>query len=693
MKLSKEKILLLVVILAVFLAHAPILRGFFQQDEWLAFGNFFAVQQQGMLETALSFFTPNIAHYVPFHNFTFHSLFSIFGLNYQSWAISSLLWHVLITYLVFVFASRIFQNTRLSLLAAALFGLNASGHQATSWVVSDINTHGASIFGVLSLILFFDFLKTKQRKAFWTSMLALIASLLFKEITIGLFFLLPVAFYLFADKLLIKQRFYPIAVLGVGLLYAFFRVSMFLFPSVALDAPVVTGSQSAQHLAYNLATFPIKGVAQTIIPPPQLLRLASLMASFSPEDITGQVGTTAYNIFVEQRVLELLSTILFLLIFIGVVIIWRRKKGRLRKVAVFGLIFVALNSFVFAFSPERSGIISVIDSRNLYFSSIGAAVLLTSVASMVSAKKIAKTFVFLLPFFILNIFWLNQELTALARSGSLRRDILTQIKREYPDLADKTIFYTESDKAFYGLPSTERIFPFQSGFGQTLLVWYYPTENFPKEFFEDGFLWEITEQGYKGVEDRGFGYFRDFELLAKTISEEDIPLSSVIAFRWDSDGRSVEDVTEEVRGSLAGYFTDKRIINPRSFSVSASENSQDVRLALDGDRATFWDSGLPYAYYQFLEIDLGKERNIAQILIDSYNNQNQNQVGYKVLFSKDRGEWAEVFFNKRYPPDENGLVNIYTEPKKGVRFIKIEQHGYNEFVTWIIHELKLYEAF
>jgi hypothetical protein len=62
-----------------------------------------------------------------------------------------------------------------------------------------------------------------------------------------------------------------------------------------------------------------------------------------------------------------------------------------------------------------------------------------------------------------------------------------------------------------------------------------------------------------------------------------------------------------------------------------------------------------------------------------------------VLLSKERKNWKQAFYAKRYPPDKNGLVEIYFNPTL-TRFIKIEQVGFHKFASWVVHELTLYET-
>lgn len=689
-KLKSPNLLKLALAVAVLIVYMPLFNGFFIQDEWLVFGNFFGNGPKNFFELVSNSFAINVGHYVPFTLLTTSIFAATFKLNYIPYAAFSLTLHLLMVYLVYLLSNKLIKDRVLAFLVAVLFGSAAAGYQATGWVVADINTHGASIFGILSLLSFFKFLQEKKRKFFYFSIGGLVVSLLFKEITAGLFLLLPFTYYFFLQKQQLRKHLFPLIVILVGILYIGFRASMFLLPNQ--EASVVTQSQSPEYLAYNLLTFPAKGIAQAILPPGVLIGAAQTVASYLPES-KGQRGTKEYDIFVEEKILEPILFAVFLIItVITFTIWWRNKKDLWAKIAIFGLVFTTVNSFIFALSPERSGIISVIDSRNLYFVSIGTALLMVALIARITSGKLFKMLVLLVPILLLNVFWLNKELQILAENGSVRKNILNEIKSNNLKLPDKVIFYTESDRSFYGLPEEERILPFQSGFGQTLLVWYQSMEHFPKEFFENKFLWDIKSQGYKETNGRGFGYFRNFEELSKTVKYNQLSSASVIAFRYDSEKQTIMDTTEEVRGRLEGYLAEKREVPRQIIILSSSQNPKDLQNAKDGNRSTAWDSKLPYKHPQSITIELPTFLVIAQIQINSYNNKDQNEVGYGVSISDNGNDWKQVFYEKRYPPGKDGIVNLYIRPQPA-KFIKVEQVGYHQFASWVIHELILYEVF
>lgn len=177
----------------------------------------------------------------------------------------------------------------------------------------------------------------------------------------------------------------------------------------------------------------------------------------------------------------------------------------------------------------------------------------------------------------------------------------------------------------------------------------------------------------------------------QVVKDEKILEEEVVGFRYDSHTGRISDMTGELRKRMEGFLVEKREIDREGLKGSASSNSSQAALVFDGQRETGWSSGIPYSIPQDFEVDLGRLRRIAEVEIDSYNDPNQTQVGYRVLVSLNRKDWREVFFAKRYTPDGGGLVRLYFEPEK-IRFVKLEQVGFHEYASWVIAELKIYEA-
>ncbi|MFA5770941.1 MAG: discoidin domain-containing protein, partial [Patescibacteria group bacterium] len=600
--------------------------------------------------------------------------------------------HITNVILVYIFIKKITSNEYLAFLTAILFGISASSYQSTSWVLADVGIHMSAIFIILSLVNVYNFVNTKTAKYLYLSIAFLTVSLLFKEIGLGLFGLLPIIILFFGKLDLKAKKRSILSILTVGGLYLIFRFIIIFMPAAYLKVSSVFQSQPAKYIFYNLMILPLLSLTQSIIPPDKIIAFLKNIAILSKYFSSETLNSTAFNSFLEGQALFIVCvSVSLILILIGLLVFLKNKKTVLARYVFLGILLVLVSSPIFALSPERLGIVYVLDSRNLYIPVLGSSIFVVIGLFLILKQNIKKTVLILLPFLLINIYFLSGMLDNIARVSSTRKNILGIISKEIPILQPKTIFYTESDKSFYGLPERERILPFQSGFGQTLLIWYFDKQQLPKEFLENRFLWELTSEGYKEFQGTGFGYFRNFEKMANTLVNYNLPLSSVISFRYDSKDNSLEDMSQEVGDRIKGYLANKKLISAINYKLTASVNNKDILLAKDGNINTFWSSQIPYAIPQDIDISFKTEIKIAQIQIDFYNNKDQNYVGYKVSLVDDSGNWHEVFYAKRYPPNIDGIVNLYFEPTETSR-VKIEQVGYHPYTSWVIHELRIYET-
>lgn len=691
-KFNKSSYALLAILGLTFLLYIPSINGFFQQDEWLSFGFRILLERVPFSEILKNIFTPSVGHYQPLTTLVLQTLFSLFHLNFPFYFLTSIFLHLLNIVLVFYLAKEVFKGNFNAYLTALLFGINASGVQATSWVLADVGVHFSTMTAVLSILFFFKFLKGSKQKIFYLCIVFFLISLLFKEITIGLFAVFPLGILIFKGNTEPERKRCIQILIVTGIIYCLFRLSMIFLPQAYSTDTLVVNSQSTNRLIYNFVSLPIKALAQTIVPQQILPEISKFIGEYLPISITGQKDTPSFDMFVFKKVTELVSGILFVFVAIILFLIFRYDlKGRLAKLAYFWLGFVFLNSFIYGLAPERSGIIILVDSRNLYFILIGSVILTIAAIEKFSKGNKIKMAALLIPLLGLNIFYSNKILTATAKEGSSRKAILKTLKNSYPTLPRKVIFYTESDKSFYGLPESERILPFQSGFGQTLLIWYSGIENFPDEFYKGKFLWAITDQGYIESQGRGFGYFRDFDQFAQSFQLNGLALESVIAFQFDSSDDSLKDISNEIRSRLLGFISKKELLSRDEFLVESDQNEREVDLMLDQNLKTIWDSHLPYDHPQSIDIELKIPQPIAQIQLDSGESKDQNKVGFEVQTSKNKKDWKRVFYSKVYPPNGQGKNNIYIEPKE-IKFIKILQIGNHPFASWTISELRIFKS-
>lgn len=546
--LSKKEIkLLLVVFVAVIILYLPLFKGFFQQDEWFSFGWYVSHSDLNFLDKLKFLFAPSVAHYNPFTNTLQYVLFSYWGMNYVRFVTIGILLHLCVVAAVFLLARNIFKNnTYLAFLSAFLFGVLASPYQGTAWVVADMSTLISSFLGLISAILFFRFLEHKKNSYLVWSLSILIISLLFKEITIGLFVFYATYYLLFYGK---KAKAKDISmILLFGGLYFLFRLIMLFIPNTGDQ--LVTQSLSFSKLLYNFLTIPFRSITQILFPSAFMKKIAFDIAGVFPKKITGGFGAPQFETFAVKRVMEFMSLFVGIVIIILTFIIAKTEKRKTRMFLFFGLGWVVANSFIFSISPETSGVTFVVDSRNLYFTSVGISIFLVGILNIFLHKNKTKMSLFFLIIFAFNAYWLNKNLAGYVEAGTVRKNILENVKSVYKTLPDKVMFYINSDSSYYGLPEDVKILPFQSGLGQTLLVWYYSTEKFPPGFFENKFLWDIDSQGYKEIDGRGFGYYRDFDLLQEAIKSYRFPIDSVYSFTWENQTSRLQDTTRAVRENL-----------------------------------------------------------------------------------------------------------------------------------------------
>ena len=541
--LGSEGLLLFLLVAIVAFSYIKVLNGFFQQDEWYGFGWYFLHKSMTATESVKFFFTPSVGHYNPLTLAFQQLLFSLWGPDYIKFAVLGVILHLGVVTAVYYFSKILFKGNRLlSFTTALLFGILASTYQGVAWVTVNISTLGAALTGLVSSIFFFTFLgKRRSRYLIW-SLVFLIISLFFKETTIGLF---PLFFIILLRRNKWKLQRDHILIAGFGMSYVLARLAMLLAPNLGGDK-LVSQSQSVYNIFYNFLTLPPKALSQALLSSDLLKGISFILTSVLPESIRGVFGSPEFEAFAVLKVMEMLS----LIIGFGVIVYVAKKFTGDYETVFLGLVWTGVNSLIFSLAPETSQTITAIDSRNLYFSSIGLAILVISVVHHAVKGNLSKFILIVIPLIIFNLFLLNRELSHFVEVGVIRKSILERITGQYPDLPRKTIFYTISDISYYGLPKEEKILPFQSGFGQALLVWYYPRENIPDSFFENRFLWEIQDQGYREFDGWGFGYFRNYELLIRTVREYNLESNSVIAFSWDHNTGSLADMTSEVRKQL-----------------------------------------------------------------------------------------------------------------------------------------------
>lgn len=546
--LTKKIIPLAGLAFIISLFYLKLLNGFFQQDEWYSFGYFLLNRNLNFQELLKFVFAPNITHYNPITVLIEYILFSSWGMDYSKFMLLGIILHIITVFSLYVLANKIFKDNLLSFLTALLFGVFASIYQGAGWVIVDIATTLSTILCINAARYFLDYLESKKNKYIIYSCILISVSLFVKEIGIGLFPLFLIVIFFYGTK---KKKIKNILILlMVFIFYLILRVIMTIFSPHA-GGELVTESQSIRNLIYNFFTVPLRSITQIFFPSEFIHSVASNITHLIPSNIRGDTNSPAFDEFVLKRVMEAISVVGGIIVYlICILLIFIKRKARFNFLVLFSLGWVILNSFIISFSPGRSEIIFAVDSRNLYFLSIGVAILVITMFKFLNVKKNKIKIILLFLFFLFNFFYLNKNLENFTSIGNIRKNILYKIQSDYPKLPQETVFYTESDSSFYGLPESTKILPFQSGFGQTLLAYYAIKNNFPKEFFRDNFLWNIDSQGYKKVGSVGFGYFWKFEDLTKFYASNKDKNIKLIAYKYSSKENILSNITEEIQRKI-----------------------------------------------------------------------------------------------------------------------------------------------
>lgn len=545
---------------------------FFQQDEWRAFG-VMAIFEQNLVD-GLKMLLPK-TFFEHFNIVTFlmeYLQFKLFHLNFAPFALMSLILHFLNSLLIYYLVFNISGKKSLSLITSIIFITSSIYHQATTWMSAGTSAQGAALFGLISLIYFLKYIKNRQEefKFFLFSLISFAVSLMFKESSIFLFIFFPIIWLIFINEKNFS-KFIKI-ILPLFLVFIFYMMlrGLFLFNNFDIESAGFRMENNeekfrttASTYIYRIADLPFKALPQSIFTATFLTSLSNkLVLTAYPHWLVAADGA-ANPYVVESVAFDYIGFILSILIILLAVLIFNFFKTSKDYKAIlllkFSLVLMVVSYFPFIFIPGRGGFISIAEPRNLYIPGIGSSIFIAlsimAISSFISKKiKYINSFVLVVILVVLLIsthiknIW--RDLQALQERSEIRLGILKTISSYVPSLSEKIIFYTESDTAYYGL--VEKALPFQSGFGRTLLVWYYGNgEKIPACFFYKDWLYhQDKDEGYKYCEGKGFGYFREFESLKKALNDNNLSSENVVSFSWSSRNNQFVENTSEIRQRL-----------------------------------------------------------------------------------------------------------------------------------------------
>lgn len=494
---------------------------FFQQDEWAIFGNFLYWQKAGLSWFDRFFFYGGVTHLIPFANIFSYFQFRLFGLTFAPYALTSIAFHIVNAFLVAILVRQLKGNKTVGILSGLFFLTNPTTHQAVTWIAAAPGTVISVTFTLATFIFFL-------RKQTILSVLCFIAALGFKESSVFLFLYLPALWILTLRGSKRSSWFGIVAVVLLGLFYLGVRL---VFRVFGPQIPAVAQSFSQPPLpvyAYRLIAYPLKALSQSIFPQEIIISISNAMMKLTYPWLTSGSVPDPY---VAQSVGS--DIVSYALSLMGLGVLFFARKSSLLFLSI---IFVAMSVFPLIVIPGKAGYISLFDGRHLYMTSIGVSIMLATVVILV-VKKFSllrwATVGIVATYLLYSAWYIHTAIAKQVTIAQTRKAILEKITAWYPKLPQKALVVTQSDKAYYGLPPEETILPFQSGFGNTLLVWYdMRGENLPVCFFEHKFLYELTSEDYKECEGRGFGYFRMPEDIQTIVSMHKFERSDVLFFSY-----------------------------------------------------------------------------------------------------------------------------------------------------------------
>lgn len=545
----------LILSLLILFTFSQLMNSFYEQEEWLGLGNVFINGSNYIFSIFdKGFFRVITGDGRILSSFITYFFYGSFPFNTVPITIFALTMHLINTVLVFFLCNLILRKVIPSLIGAGFFAVNAVSHSAVSWSAA-ISTLPAT---TLILAALFTFLKSinfqgkennrDNRKWMVVTFLLLYLSLLFKQIGIFLFALLPLAAEISkGDKFNIKKGFTPKSKIYVILLVILFVIIGFylwqLKQKTSPNALFITGS--SQYFYETLITrsilYPLTSFSLIFVPPGHFLEfgryITNIYYPFIPEQ--------QFILIAQTVVLDLLAIILTVMILGFLYKLSQDSPSQQKRVLWFFIMFIILSFLPYSIITKS---FAYLDSRYYYLASVGAGFILAWILFRV--KSLSRNL------YIISI--ILAMLLVIVHADAVRKDIekqsdvslkrkvfLSQLERIKPALENnKNVFYITGSNDFY--LSGHKV-PFQNGMGHTLAVWYYASGNIPKELIKSGDLFEIGKQGYFEYGGKGFGYFSDLDKLRETMKDYDFEDNSIIMLYYNAEE---EELRELPNGNL-----------------------------------------------------------------------------------------------------------------------------------------------
>lgn len=569
--LLKRPFWIFIIFLSIaFFIYRKALGGYFQGDEWFYFTQFLPLTHtQGGLLSALAkslFAADEISgggHLTPLYTLIWYFHNKFFGLHFFPYIALSIVLHAFNGFLLFHIVKKLTKNETISFLSGFFFIFSYQNFQAVTWIMAYVPTVYAVFFTLISfLCLLYALEISKQTKIYtYLSIIFFIFALLTKETSIVLFLIFPVIVLFFGKKLFRK---FGYIYLSLFILYGTFRFGIPLFQkSSALTQ--FSEVYTLPLFIFRIITYPLKVLVGIFFPHEFLLKVAEVLTPFAYPFYGAEkaVRGTNFLMFTQSAGSDLLTYPLSVMLLVTILFFFSlvRTYRNFRKLFIVGFLIIVFSAFpllLIAIYAPAWGYVTFIDSRHLYFPSVGASMIFSGILFTVYQKKekipgISQNVVLFFLAFVL-IFWTGIQYTYLQKQlakeelmGQQRKTVLNGILSSVPQLSQKAFFLVESNTGYYGFAPMP---PFQTHLSQVLSVQYYQKGQLPAVFVQDYSLVNkgLVTEGILQHGKREFGYFINQSTFFTRLLDRKVDSRNIYGFRWDGTRNSLADVTGEIRG-------------------------------------------------------------------------------------------------------------------------------------------------
>lgn len=422
---------LFVIFAAVLVLYHPVLATYFSQDD---FFHFKVSQTDGSLSGFIKLFgfyqfeERGIAFYRPiFRETLYNTFYSLFGLNHIPFRILQFLIHFINIFLVYILIEKIFQKKYLSLFVAFFFGISSSNVATLYYLAGGIQALGATMFILLTLIIFTRYLETNNIKYAVLSFLTFLLSLGSHELAATIPVLLAGLSFAYLP---LKK-----GVTKIRVLIPFFII---LIAYLYLEIMKIGFSTQEQQYQINLN---LKTLVNSLmwysgwaLGLPEML-IDFVLPGFKLNPALMRYWGNFYSvIFSAFGVIIAILTTTIIYLFTSKKFIFQNKKF------LFFLVWFPLGLIPVIFLPAHKSAYYLYPVLPAFWAIIGYLILNTHLSRILVV-------IFCITAFVLSATSINLGHTTYwaAQRGRVAQKLINQVKSQYPTLPKGAILYIEND--------------------------------------------------------------------------------------------------------------------------------------------------------------------------------------------------------------------------------------------------------